>query len=112
MLLTFDKRKDDRHKACPSLTYRLSLAGKNYPAKALNQSDTGISFESGFILKPGTIVCVKRENCPYNRSTSGKACDSCRTITFATIKWCKKGEGTGVNSYLAGAKYIEPGSGY
>ena len=111
MISTFDKRKDNRHKACPSLTYWISLAGKNYRAKGLNYSPTGISFESTFSLKPGTIVCMKREGFPHDCS-SCQACESCRTITFATIKWCQKGKETDIEAYVAGAKYLEPGCGY
>ena len=111
MLYRNDQRKTDRYEACTSLTYRLSLAGKNYHAKALNHSDNGISFENRFVLKPGTIVCLKRENCP-GKCSSIAACDCCRTITFATVKWCKKREEIGVEQFAVGAEYIQHFWGY
>jgi len=99
-----EKRKDSRHRLNAALICRTNLSGVAYHAVKLNHSSAGISFKSHYDLKPGTVVYIRRENCPPN-CPGAPACESCRTVTLATVKWCKPFERKG-NTFLTGAKYF------
>jgi len=101
----YEKRKDPRHKLNASLICQTNLSGTNYYAKKLDHSIAGISFKSQYDFKPGTIIYIRRECCPQN-CPGGKACEGCRTVTLATVKWCQKFEDESTGAYLAGAKYF------
>jgi len=101
----FEKRKDSRHRVNAPLICQTNLSGSNYRAKKLEHSHTGLSFKSKYDLKPGTTVYIRRESCPQN-CPMGKACESCRHVTLATVQWCRQLESIGIASYLTGAKYL------
>ena len=105
MAQIYEKRKDSRHRLKASLICQTNLSGASYHAKKLDHSHTGISFMSRYDLRPGTIVYIRREGCPPN-CRAGKACESCRMVALATVKWCRQGETGGMGSYCAGAKYF------
>ncbi|MDP3980382.1 MAG: hypothetical protein Q8Q33_03090 [Chlamydiota bacterium] len=94
-----------RHEADASLIYRINLSETHYRAKELDHNDTGISFTSNLNLKSGTIVYIRRESCSPN-CPAGKACESCRFVTFATVNKCRQSEDQGMDSYLVEAKYF------
>ena len=79
-------------------------------AKKLNHSNSGVSFEASVGLKPGAIVYIRRKRCP-DSCQKGKACESCRTTTLATVKWCHENTPSKM-TYSLGAKYFEYGIGY
>jgi hypothetical protein len=83
----------------------------SHQAKELNHSHSVISFEVDICLKPGAIVYMRREICPQN-CPNGDACESCRTIGLATIKWCNKRGAADLPLYSVGVKYFEYGIGY
>ena len=105
MAQVYEKRNDLRHKVSASLIYQINLSGIHYRAKKLDHNNAGISFKSNHDLKPGTIVYIRRESCPPN-CPGGKACESCRTVTLATVKWCSQIEDAGMGLYWVGAKYF------
>ena len=105
MAKLYEKRKDSRHRLNVSLICQTNLSGINYHAKKLDHSPTGLSFMSNHDLKPGTVVYVRRESCLKN-CPGGKACESCRTVTLATVKWCQRFEDERTGTYLTGAKYF------
>lgn len=82
-----------------------------YRTKEINHSTCGISFEAGVCLKPGAVVYIRHQGCPEN-CPQGKACESCRTVGLATIKWCNEKGAADLPLYLVGAKYFEYGIGY
>ncbi|MEW6673962.1 MAG: hypothetical protein AB1427_19900 [Thermodesulfobacteriota bacterium] len=100
-----EKRKGSRYRLNAALVCRTNLSGAAYQAKKIDHSDAGISFRSNYDLKPGTIVYIRRESCPQN-CPGEEACESCRTVTLATVKWCRHREVNGTGSYLTGAKYV------
>jgi len=97
--------EDFQQKVNASLIYQINLSGVDYRAKKLGHSSTGISFKSYYDLKPGTIVYIRHECCPPN-CPGGKACESCRMVTLATVKWCRKIANEGMDSYFVCAKYF------
>ena len=105
MAQIYEKRKDSRHRMNASLICQTNLSGVNYHAKKLDHSDTGLSFKSNYDLKPGTIIYIRRESCPQH-CPGGKACESCRTVTLATVKWCQRFEGEEMGLYQTGARYF------
>lgn len=106
-----EKRAEKRYSIKAPLILKLFPSFDPHPAQNVNQSNNGISFESGVGFKPGTIVFIRREGCPEN-CPAGKACESCRTIGLATIIWCKKNGAAEPFLFSAGAKYFEYGIGY
>jgi len=106
MTRIYEKRKDSRFKMNAPLIYRINLTGANYRAKKLNHSSTGISFKSKHDLKPGTVVYIRRKGCAQ-KCSGGKACEGCRMVTLATVKWCNQIEDAGMGRpYWVGAKYF------
>jgi hypothetical protein len=105
MIQLYEKRQDSRKRLNAPLICQTYLSGSNYHAKKIDHSSTGLSFKSQYDLKPGTIIYIRRECCPQN-CPGGKACEGCRTVTLATVKWCQKFEGESTGAYLTGAKYF------
>ena len=105
MMQPYEKRQDSRQRVKAPLICQTNLSGSNYRAKKIDHSSTGLSFKSQYDLKPGTIVYIRRESCPLN-CPGGRACEGCRTVTLATVKWCQKFEGESKGTYLTGAKYF------
>jgi len=103
---THDKRKSRRHTAGPPLTYQLSLSGSKRSARGVNHSASGISFENGAEIKPGSIVYVRRNRCAPD-CPPGETCLGCRSTTLATIRWCRKIKTREKELYRIGAKYFE-----
>ena len=106
-----EKRKDPRYRTNVLITFRLFNFSDCHQAKELNHSNNGICFENSNYLKSGTIIHILRENCPKN-CNRGRACESCRTTTLATIQWCKQNKTAGAVSYSIGAKYFPHNIGY
>lgn len=106
-----EKREEIRYTTNTPIIFRTFQSFDYFRAKELNHSNDGISFESNFELQPGTVVLVRREKCLEN-CQRGKACDSCRTTTLATVHWCRERKAPGVTSYSVGAKYFPYGIGY
>lgn len=101
-----ERRQLSRHGGTPALTCQLSLLGAKHNARGLNHSEHGISFESGFEIKPETILCLKRNRCAPD-CPSGQTCNGCRSTTLATVRWCRKVEGSESDSYRIGATYFQ-----
>ena len=106
-----EDREEFRQGVSAALTCRINIIGKHWPAEKIDHSNAGISFKSGFGLKPGTVLYIRQEKCLPD-CPGEKACDSCRTVMLASVKWCREYEEGGANSYLVGAKYIPNSSGY
>lgn len=100
-----EKRTERRYCARPALVCRIHLSGTHYSVVQRDHNASGLSFESDFYLKPKTVVYLRRESCPEN-CLRGKACEHCRSMCLATIKWCREIQ-AGVYAYAAGAKYLE-----
>ncbi len=107
-----EKRTDKRYKTSTPLIVSPTFESFDYyRATELNHSNNGISFKGGFGLKPGTIILIRRENCPENCNRS-KACGNCRMTSLATITWVNESKVPGVDSYSFGAKYFPYAIGY
>ena len=102
----YEKRTSLRHSASPALTCQVSLSGKKSNVRGLNHSDSGISFENGTEIKPDSIVYVWRDQCAPDCSP-GENCIGCRSVTLATIRWCRKIKTRETEFYRIGAKYFE-----
>jgi len=105
MAQIYEKRKDSRRKVDASLIYQINLSGDHYSAKKFDHSSSGISFKGNYDLKPGTTIYIRREGCPSN-CPGGQACEGCRTVTLATVKWCHQIKEAGMEPYWVGAKYF------
>ena len=103
-----EKRKSQRHRCTPPLTYQLSLFDKSFDARGANYSDDGIAFRSDDKINPGTIIFVKHRDCSQC-GLDNESCKGCRTVTFATVKWCKEFCQVDTRYFKVGAKYLVPG---
>jgi len=108
-----EKRAERRCRTDVPIIFQVFCSSSSVYHRAIkyNHSNGGVYFEGNVGLKPGAIVCIKRESCPQN-GPQGDACESCRTITLATIKWCNEKGATDLPLYSVGAKYFEYGIGY
>ncbi len=106
-----EKRGELRYKTKSSIIFQIFNSFEYYPAEKFNHSGRGISFVNSHYLKSGTVIYIRRVKCQEN-CTRGIACESCRTTTLATVRWCQKNEGSSGSSYSVGAKYFEYGIGY
>ena len=84
-----ERRSNPRYHTIVPRIVRIYNSSHSHRARELNHSNNGIFFENSDVLKSGTIIQIRRENCPKN-CTGGRACESCRMTTLATIQWCKK----------------------
>ena len=101
----YENRKYSRHTANASLVYWINLSPVHCYGKKIDHSDTGIAFNSNFELKPGTVVYIRRKGCPPN-CPAGPLCRNCREAALATVKWCRRNESHGIESYTVGAEYL------
>ncbi len=106
-----ERRSNPRYHTIVPRIVRIFNSSHSHRARELNHSNNGIFFENSVDLKSGTIIQIRRENCPKD-CTGGKACESCRMTTLATIQWCKKNITEGIPSYSVGAKYFPHSIGY
>lgn len=106
-----ERRKNPRCEAYIPIIFRPFNSPDYSPAKELNHSNNGISFQTRFDIKPGTIIQVRSEGM-YKSHSCNRSCEGCRTTTLAKILWCHKNETSGTASYSVGAKYFEYGMGY
>ena len=106
-----ERRAEKRYRTNVPVIFQTLSAFDYHGAKELDHSNSGVSFEGSDGLKPGAIVCIRRESCPDN-CQNGDACESCRTISLATIKWCNEKGAADLPLYSVGAKYFEYGIGY
>lgn len=78
-----------------------------YSARVLNFSESGLYFESGHPLKPGTTILFRLEVSRCGASDS-EGYDGLRTISLAEIRWCQGLLRNGESCFGIGAKYPIP----
>jgi len=105
-----ERRNDPRFHTSVPIFVRIFNSPNCHRARELNHSNNGIFLENSVYLKSGTIIQIRRENCP-NDCAGGSACGSCRITTLA-IQWYKENITEGIPSYSVGAKYFPHNIGY
>ena len=106
-----ERRAEKRYGTDASVIFQLFCSSVYHRAIELNHSNSGVLFEGNVGLKPGAIVYIRRASCPQD-CPKGDACESCRTISLASIKWCNEKGAADLPLYSVGAKYFEYGIGY
>jgi len=103
-----EKREEKRYCIRAPIIFRKFFDSDRYPAEILNHSRAGVAFTGDVALKPGAILHIRRiacaENCPM-----GEACEGCRSITLAEVKWCNEIQKASSDAYVIGARYFEYG---
>lgn len=102
-----EKRSAKRFPCSPSLTYQFSLFNEAYKAQGNDYSDYGMSFKSDERIQPGTIVFIKHKDYTYG-GLDNETYNGFRSLTFATVKWCKEYKQVDSRCYKIGAKYLIP----
>lgn len=102
---TANQRQSMRYRSNPTLTFQFSMFSEKYRAKGSDHSEEGLSFESSYEIKPGTIVFIRRNEC-IQSGLRCEDCKGCKAITFATIKWCTKVKEMPAEKYRIGARYL------
>ena len=106
-----ERRNGPRCKAHIPIIFRTFNAPDYFTAKEVNNSNRGISFQTRFDLKPGTVVQVRCQGV-YKSNQCNSSCEGCRTNTLAKIQWRRENKVAGALLYFVGAKYFEYGIGY
>ena len=103
-----EKRTSPRHNKEASLLcifLRTDRSDPGYTAKMVNYGGGGMCFESSRLLKPGTSVLCRLQDCSFNTADS-KSFEGPRTISLAEVRWCKELRVIGKPCFGIGVKYI------
>jgi hypothetical protein len=77
---------------------------EQHHAEMLNHSDTGVYFESPFVLTPGATVLIRLEARPSSCPLGGE-CTWPRTFSMGDVKWCRPLVGSDAPRFGVGVKY-------
>ena len=103
-----EKRNSPRHEKEASVLcsfLRTDTSDPGYMAKMVNYGGGGMGLESDRVLKPGTSLLCKLQDCSFS-SVDSKSFEGPRTISLAEVRWCRELRGFGEPCFGIGIKYI------
>ena len=77
---------------------------EQHSAQMLNHNDTGLYFESSFVLTPGTTVLIRLEARPSSCPLGGE-CTWPRTLSVGDVRWCRPLAGSDAPRFGVGVHY-------
>jgi hypothetical protein len=111
MIKDSDKRTDKRHGCDAGIKWtQFNRIEFNYGpkffyhARVLNYSESGLYFESKYLLKPGMTILFRLEDSLCGASNF-EDCECLRSISLADIKWCRDLVKNSESFFGIGARY-------
>jgi len=105
--MSADSEKRAHNRCCDEAPIMYAQLTENqycfYGAKMVNYSKGGMYFETGYPVRQGLIVSIKRAD--YSADCRGA---STYTELRAEVKWCKANLDTDKPYYGAGVKFFSP----
>jgi hypothetical protein len=103
-----EKRTSPRHKKEASILcsfFRTDRSDPGYTAKMVNYGGGGMCLQSSRLIKPGTSLLCKLQDCSFS-SADSQSFEGPRTISIAEVRWCKEISDIGKSCFGIGVKYI------
>lgn len=97
-----ENRHSRRHRHDAPLLYAFQNSDMFFSATLCNYSDSGLCFEAGYPVRPGTEIFVMLENDP--RDTAGHPI---RRGSHVQVRWCRPRPDADAFFYRIGARYFE-----
>ena len=99
-----EKRKDRRHKCEAIVEWSHFNKDICFDAKILNFSQSGVYFETGHELKPGSTIILKMKMGSSNRFYS-LGHERPRSVSLGEVKWATDLSESGKSNYGVGVRY-------
>jgi hypothetical protein len=105
-----ERGADTEKRSLPRIVCRASVRWsyfnkpEQHPAQMLNHSDTGLYFESSFVLTPGATVLIRLEARPSSCPLGGE-CAWPRTLSVGEVRWCRPLSGSDAPRFGVGVQY-------
>ena len=96
-----EKRKDKRFESESKLIIENLDSGPSIGGQMLNYSDSGLYFESDFLVTPGAIIHIGLLNSPYSQCPNTYECHRVK------VKWCRELHRSG-HKYGYGVEHLDP----
>ena len=103
-----EKRTSARHNKEASILcscFRTDRSDQGYTAKMVNYGGGGMCLQSSRLIKPGTSLLCKLQDCSFN-SADSQSFEGPRTISIAEVRWCKELRDIDKPCFGIGVKYI------
>ena len=102
-----EKRAYERRSYTAEIAFSFFNRKSCFDAQTLNHCPGGMCFESGFFLKPGTVVLIRVKKFHPSDPCTG-SCQTLRLLTLSEVKWCNEiGSAADTSSYEVGVKYFD-----
>jgi len=102
-----DRRRVEKRYACEAkIKWSYFNTIKLFEANILNCSPNGIYFETLHEIKTGATVLIRIENFE-SKNMMPDATHCLRTISLASVKWCKESFNDGDRYFRAGVRHLE-----
>jgi hypothetical protein len=105
---SMEKRNSPRHNKEASILcsfFRTDRSDPAYTAKMVNYGGGGMGLQSSRLIKPGTSLLCKLQDCAFSNADS-QSFESPRTISIAEVRWCREIRNVDEPCFGIGVKYI------